>query len=141
MTVEELINELKKFPKKMEVVDYDGDSFDELHYKRVYDSTYPHEEIEHLALCLDFENNYIPFNVEELKDIIKCQIYDYPTMYTGKYKDMVDRILNFDKIRDKEKVNVKWQYWGENKLNKPIFKLVAFEYKISPEEMYEQYIK
>ena len=140
MTVEELIFELKKFPKKMEVVDYTGDTFDKLHYKRVYDSVYPHEEIEHLAVCIDFENNYRDLDISELKDIIKCQIYEYPTMYSGKYKEMIDRILNFDTIRDSEKVNTKWQYWGENKLNKPVFKLVGYEYKLSPSEIYRDYI-
>ena len=127
MTVRELIEELKKYNPDMEVVDYDGSAFDELHYKRVYDSQYPHKEIEHIAVCLDFENNYIPIDIGELKDILQCQMYDYPHMYDGSI--MIKEILEIPKEDDKIVPYTKWKYYGRNELDKPVFKLESWFYK------------
>lgn len=124
MTVKELIEELHKYPSEMEIVDSIGDSFDELHYKRVYDSFYPYEEIEHIALCLDFKDSYHLMDLGELKDIIKCQMYDYPDMYNG--DDWIERLLNNSKEFDEDLVKTGWEYWGKNKLDKPIFKLISY---------------
>lgn len=128
MTVQELICELSKFPATMEVVDYTGDAFDELHYKRVYDSQYPHKEVEHLAVCIDFACNYIPLNFGELKDILKCQIYDYPEMYQGDDKVIVDTILNYPQSKDNETITLepKWEYYCQNEYDKAVYKFKGF---------------
>ena len=121
MTVEELIKELKNFPPKMEVVDSDGDLINFLRYKRIYDSQYPYKEIEHLSLCLDCDKSLRRMKIEELKDIIKCQQYDYPDMYVNDKN--IESLLELDKSNDVLMVYTEWEYAGVNERNKPIFKL------------------
>lgn len=121
MTVGDLIRGLQRFPKEMEVVDADGYVFNTFRYRRIYDSQYPHKEIEHLALCLDDNQNFRPMNIDELKDIIKCQMYDYPDMYKD-YK-LTEDLLKSPKNLDTVQVYTEWEYAGENERNKPIFRL------------------
>lgn len=121
MNVEQLIKELQNFPKEMEVVDSSGDTFNILRYKRIYDSQYPHSEIEHLALCLDYDTTYRRMDIDELKDIIKCQMYDYPDMY--KNYEVTEKLFEVPKKDDCLMVYTEWDYAGENERNKPIFRL------------------
>lgn len=120
MNVGELIEGLERFPREMEVVDSSGDTFDMFRYRRIYDSQYPHPEIEHLALCLDDTSNRVKkMDVEELKNIIKCQMYDYPDMYMN--DGMIESLLSYE--NDSAEVYTEWEYAGENSVGKPIFRL------------------
>lgn len=53
MTVEELINELSKFPKEMEVVDYALDPILSVHIKTWVDNNYPYDRPDKDYVCLD----------------------------------------------------------------------------------------
>lgn len=139
MNVGELIKGLEKFPKEMEVVDSSGDTFDMFRYRRIYDSQCPHPEIEHLALCLDNSSNRVKkMDVKELKDIIKCQMYDYPDMYRG--DEMIESLFSYED--DSTDVYTEWDYAGENSMEKPIFRLRFWELTImkKPEELDECHI-
>lgn len=126
MKVKEAIKELEKMNPDMDLVDYDGYVIESIRYKKIYDSQYPYHEVEHLAVCADCDDN--KFILEDLKDIISNQIYDYKGIYDGENDSWVKAILDIPKKFDKQPVYTKWKYYGQNERNFDVFKLVNFSF-------------
>ncbi len=134
MTVRELIEKLKTFNQDMDVVDCDGYTFESVRFKTVIDSQYPHEELSHIAICVDIEENS-GYKLWELKHKLHEDIYDYPKMYDLNGQDKwVKDILNYDEKYDNFQIYTDWNIYCIRNDGKTIYRLIDFAF-FEPEKI------